>query len=290
MAFKRGIYGIEYNPRRPDDESGLVGLVVLVVALLAVASLAWALVSRFRASDEKPVAQPQPAEVAAAAASQAVVVTQAVTAAVKPMEPAIEASRLALMKRPVRVRNLLMRLEEAERANDVEMAVATIEQLRALPGAPAADLDDSLAHRLGLLNIKRLFVLKNAQWVKTVTVKAGDSASRIAFAHGATLSSMAKLNGKVDKVLIGQKLLVMNHPRFNLVIHRSSRIADLQLNGKFFKRYDLTAPVSGKVGPYETTKHIRQFFTSIGVQFSASDRAELECLLPPGASVLISET
>jgi hypothetical protein len=192
--------------------------------------------------------------------------------------------------RPVKVRNLLMRLEEAERRSDVEMAVSTIEQLRALPGSPAADLDNVLARRLGDLNMKRLFVLKNAQWVKEVTVKRGDSASRIASENGSTLASLSRLNGgSVDRVILGSKLRVMNHPRFNLVVHRRSRTADLQLNGKFFKRYDLTAPVTGADGAYEIPGRIRQFWTERGISFSMKDRAELEMLLPKGAAVLVSE-
>jgi hypothetical protein len=195
-----------------------------------------------------------------------------------------------LAKRPVKVRNLLMRLEEAERRRDVEMAVSTIEQLRALPGSPAADLDNVLARRLGDLNMKWLFVLKNAQWVKEVTVKRGDSASRIASENGSTLASLSRLNGgSVDRVIIGSKLRVMNHPRFNLVVHRRSRTADLQLNGKFFKRYDLSSPVTGADGAYEISGRIRQFWTERGISFSMKDRAELEMLLPKGAAVLVSE-
>ena len=90
-------------------------------------------------------------------------------------------------------------------------------------------------------------------------------------------------------MIIGSKIRVMNHPRFNLVIHRRSRTADLQLNGKFFKRYDLAAPVTGEVGAYEISSRIRQFWKERGISFSMKDRAELEMLLPRGASVLVSE-
>ena len=183
-----------------------------------------------------------------------------------------------------------MRLDEAERRNDIDMAVSTIEQLRALPGSPAADLDDSLARRLGVLNVKRLFELKNAQWVKTVVVKRGDAASRIAAENGSTLASLARLNGgNVDKIAIGRKLYVMDHPRFNLVIRRRTRTADLSLNGKFFQRYDLDGEVSGNPGAYEMTANPRAVWRALGVSFKPADRTELETLLPSGAQVLVSE-
>ena len=171
------------------------------------------------------------------------------------------------------------------------MAVTTIETIRALPGSPAADLDDSLARRLGALNIRRLFDLRNAQWVKTVTVGRGDSASRIAAENGSTLASFALLNGgNVDRVVLGRKMYVLNHPRFGLVIHRRTRTADLSLNGKFFKRYDLQGDVNIRDGAYEIPGQQRRlFWTGIGAVFSSDDRTELDQLLPSGAPVLVSE-
>ena len=301
MALARGKYGVEYNPRQVDGDSSGLGWIVAVVALVALVSLAWTLVGRFRLADDRPVdPEPVPRETAANrspaperpdASPPPSPATNAVPEPTVLLPPLEGRMTSAIEKRPVKLRNLLMRLEEAERRHDVEMAVTTIETIRALPGSPAADLDDSLARRLGTLNLARLFVLKNAQRVKEVTVKRGDSASRIAAESGSTLASLAKLNGgKVDKVVLGRRLFVMNHPRFNLVIRRRPRTADLSLNGKFFKRYDLVGGVAGKEGAYELPQRARNFWLNdLGVQFNASDRAELEMLLPVGASVLVSE-
>lgn len=317
MALARGKYGVEYNPAHMDDDSSGLGWIVLAVVVVALLSLAWTLVSRFRSADPADVEVvqigPAPAEPVAVPAAPASVdapgkavtpTSEAPTATVTASAPAVAPSPVieppppqqnpvtaSLMRRPVKVRNLLMRLEEAERRRDVEMAVTTIEAIRALPGSPAADLDDKLARRLGKLNVRRLFTLKNAQWVKTVTVKRGDSASRIAAENGSTLASLARLNGgKVDKVVLGKPLFVMNHPRFNLVIHRRSRTADLSLNGRFFKRYDLVGDVTGKEGAYELPARMRNFWLGeLGVRFRPEDRAELELLMPVGATVLVSE-
>ena len=296
MAFERGKFGIEYNPKRMDNESSGLGWVFAVVGVVAFVSLCWTLVGRFRSGDDAGLVEPYespPAESPSAkAAPDAVSGAEPATAEppppVEPQKRQFDDS--VLEKRPVKVRNLLMRLEEAEKRHDVEMAVTTIEQIRAQPGSPAADIDDKLARRLGTLNMRRLFTLKNAQWVKQVTVKRGDVASRIAYENGSTLASLARLNGgNVEKVVIGKKLYVMDFPNFSLVIRRRNRTADLSLKGKFFKRYDILGDVSGKDGRYEYPANPKGFWRSLGVEFGMSDRAELELLLPAKASIIISE-
>ena len=294
MSLARGKYGVEYNPRQVDDGSSGLGWVVVVVVLVALVSLVCTLIGRYRAkrADEAPTAPvvsteavpfDRPAEAVGPKPAPEPV-------AEPPPAPKPDSDPSSASKRPARVRNLLMRLEEAEKAKDVEMAVTTIETIRALPGTPAADIDDKLARRLGVLNVMRLFVLRNAQWVAAVVVKRGDSTSRIAAEHGSTLASLAKLNGgNVDKVVIGQRIYVMNHPRFNLVVRRRSRTADLSLNGKFFKRYDLEGDVAGKPGAYEMPERKRTLWKDLGIRLSGADRTELEMLLPAKTPVLVSE-
>ena len=283
MSLARGRFGIEYNPRQMEPEPSGFGWVAVVVAFAALISLSWVVVKRIRSAE--PV--PETIEIAAAepverTAPQAVPATNEAPSAV--------VRDTAFSRRPTKVKNLLMRLEEAERRHDIEMAVTTIESIRSLPGAPAADIDDPLARRLGTLNMRRLFEVRSAQWVKTVTVGRGDSASRIAAENGSTLASLAKLNGgKVEMIRLGEKLHVMDHPRFNLVLHRRTRIADLSLNGKFFKRYDLPGEVKAREGAYEVPERRKLLWDRLGAAFRKDDRAELEMLLPTGASVLVSE-
>ena len=285
MSLARGKYGVEYNPRQMEREPSGLGWVVAVIALLALVSLTWTLVKRFRSSDEEM--QPEVTEVQPAVPAGGE--TNRTAAAVEP-PPVSIARTTVLSRRPVKVRNLLMRLEEAEKNRDLEMAVTTIEAIRALPGSPAADIDDALARRLGSLNVRWLFEQKNAQWVKRVTVKRGDSASRLAVENGSTLASLVKLNAvDVSRIVLGQQLYVMDHPRFNLVIHRRTRTADLSLNGKFFRRYDLRNEVTAKEGAYELPERKRVFFANVGAALKPSDLEELEMLLPAKTPVLISE-
>ena len=279
MSLARGKFGIEYNPKQMEPESSGFGWIAVVVAFAALISLAVVVVKRVRS--EEPI--PETLEISAAATvPQAVVMTNEVPQAV--------VRDAGFSRRPTKVRNLLMRLEEAEKSHDIEMAVTTIESIRSLPGSPAADIDDALARRLGTLNLRRLFEVRSAQWVKAVTVGRGDSASRIAVENGSTLASLARLNGgDVDRIRVGAKLYVMDHPRFNLVLHRRTRIADLSLNGKFFKRYDLPGEVRAKEGAYEIPERRKLLWDRLGSAFKSDDRAELEMLLPTGAPVLVSE-
>ena len=277
MSLARGKFGIEYDPRKLEPESSGFGWIIVLVAFAAFISLSWVLVKRVRGTSE-PL--PEPVEEVVARP----VVSPAVT------DQVFKASSESILRRSPKLRNLLLRLDEAEKTNDVEMAVTTIESIRALPGSQAADMDDALARRLGTLNIRRLFELRSAQWVKTVTVGRGDSASRIAAENGSTLTSLARLNGgNVEKIRLGAKIHVMDHPRFSLVLHKRTRIADLSLNGKFFKRYDLQGEVRAREGAYEVPASRKNLWGGWGAVFGRDDRAELDMLLPKGAPILVSD-
>ena len=285
MAFEKAKYGLEYNTRSFDGgaPSG-TGCLIAAIAVAAAVSLGWAVLSRMKESArvEEAVAEAARQEIAPKAEERP---KPALPDGLKPIRDG------ATDVRPAQVRNLLQRLGEAERRGDIEMAAATIEKLRALPGQGAADLDDQLARRLGAFNLKRLFEARNPQWVADVEVKSGDFAIRIAREHGGTYASLLKLNGGVDmnRLKVGQRLKVMANPRFTLVVRRRSRIADLTLNGKFFSRYDLLADVKAEPGLYSLGAKTRQFFAENGMVFSQDARRELELLLPPGAQVSVTE-
>ena len=298
----RGKFGIEYFPHPQDEESKGAGWLVTAVVLAAVALLVAAGVRRILSSrDEQSPAEPPPPAATTGGMLTDTAGADATNAAPKTVEPpkppkpiVTEAPPLppgVERNRPHAARILLLRLEKAVEANDVELAVSTIEQLRALPGEAVADLDDKLARQLGELNVKRLFVARNRQWVRQVEVRPGDSATRIAIESGSTLASLLRLNNlpSADKLRIGQKLHVMDHPKFTLVVHRAAKYADLSLKGKFFKRYDILSPVGAAEGNYETPAKLRAFLAEKKISFSPEDRIELETLLPAKTPVLVSE-
>lgn len=294
MSFATGRFGIEYNPDARDERSPAPGRIIALVVAAAAVSLAVTVVKRVRArsDDDSP---PPPVQTQTSQPPP-----PATPGGNTPLPPGVEtgdprgygaSTPGGIERRPPRVRNLLLKLEKAEASQDVAMCVSTIEQLRALPGEPVADIDDRLARRLGELNVKWLFELKNAQWVKEVTVKSGDSATRIARENASTLASLRRLNPKTDveRLRTGAKVLVMNQPRFNLVVHKRTRTADLQLNGKFFKRYDLRDAVGGAPGAQVSSGNLRQLLADNGVWFNRDDRSEIELLMPKGSSLTISE-
>ena len=291
MSLARGIYGIEYNPGRRDEHPlGPFGWLVILVLLAAAVSLAVTLCRRKSPQAEDMTVETPPEIVQEVVEPRPQEQTPPPPPVVKVPHNVVVVNDIA--SRSPQVRNLLLRLEAAEQERDLALAVTTIEQIRLLPGQPAADLDDVLARRLGALNLSWLFDGKNAQWVSEVKVKAGDSATRIAQEHGSTLASLRKLNPGLDleKLRAGRdKVLVMNHPRFNLIVYVRTRTADLQLNGKFFKRYDLRDSVTGAIGSYETPANLRPFLAEKGIWFSAADRTEIEMLLPHRSSLLIAE-
>ena len=290
MSLNRGRYGLEWNPRQDEPKPSGLGWIVLAVGLVAVVSFSVTWARRVRASAQEDAASESTAPSARPVARPPAPTVAAARSAEPPPAVVPTVSRDVTEKRPPRVRNLLLRLEEAERQRDVEMAVSTIEQIRALPGSPAADLDDALARRLGTLNMKRLFERKTPLWVRQVEVRRGDSASRIAAENGSTFASFARLNGgDVGTVRLGSKVYVMAHPRFTLVVHRRTRTADLLLKEKFFKRYDLVKEPTGKAGAYELPRGALAFWKSLGVSFRAPDQTEIDLLMPVGSSVLVSE-
>lgn len=286
MPHIRGKFGIEYIPEETPRDFSLMGRIALGVFVIALFSFAATLFHRWRHN------QPPEATAMAELAQRRPELPPPPAVEKKskppPAQPSIESD---VARRPREVRNLLMRLDEEVRSGNIVGQIRTIEQIRALPGQPAADLDDKLARQLGDLNWRWLFELRNAQWVAQVTVKRGDSASRIAKESGSTLGSLMKLNNmsNADKIIVGHKVHVMDNPRFNLIVRKKPGIADLQLNGKFFRRYDLYGKVGGEAGAYETPANLRTFLSSMGIAIPKKEESELEMIIPKGSSLIISE-
>lgn len=276
MSYQRGRFGIEYRPEGPAEETPWLFWAISAAVVVALWFGLRAGYGRFqRWLDEKPAEEPAPA----------VVATNTVVVPVIP-KPDLTISG----PRPRQVDNLRMRLDRAIATTNIALQVATIEQIRSLPGAPAADLDDDLAKMLGPLKLHMLFGsgMRN-EWVKTITVKLGNSASRIASEYGTTVKCLEKLNGDVSSLKAGQALKVMDHPQFRLSVYRKTGIADLYLDGRFFKRYYLLGEVTGQDGSYTFAANTRALLSSKGVKLVAKDVSELEMLLPKGANMTIAD-
>ena len=209
--------------------------------------------------------------------------------------PAVRSSHWTdgISGRTPREQTLLLRLADAERQGRLEIAVDTIERLRAIPSM--ADLNDKLARRLGDLNTRRLFSGEPVPWVVETTVRRGQSVHRIAREHGTTVAAIRQLNGlsPTEEPEVGRTLRVLEFVRAAFVVHKATKYADLTLNGKLFKRYYVSAGKNAKPGAYPITRAPdegpRSRFSSLGILVAPADMRELDMFLAPGSTLTISE-
>ena len=192
---------------------------------------------------------------------------------------------------PQTERTLLERLAEAERQGRTALAIDTLEKLRARPAM--AYLDDQLARRLGELNVQMLLSETRTPWTAVVEVKRGDSLQRLAREHGTTLAAALRLNNLKDSnhLSIGQKIRLLEFPKAALVVHKQTKIADLTLNGKFFKRYYVSTSAATKPGPYPITREKGPLdrFAELSIRAAEDDRDELKMFLAPGSALAIAD-
>lgn len=285
MAFRRGRFGIE-SDSDSAAESSMLPWVLLVAGVVAVVSLGYRI-------SRRPPALPEPRT--GMRGREQIEIPRPVSVKAPPPVRVLKsasAARTPGAARSPQLRNLLLRLGEVR---DVERQISTIEQIRGLPCEQLAgetDLVADLTRQLGVLNLQRLFEMKSPQWVREIRVASGGNATRIARENGSTLGAMERLNGgpgSVRKLRVGQRVKVMDHPRFRLVLRRGSRQADLMLNGKFFKRYELRVPPAAVVGEFAFPGLSRRVWRERGIAFAPDDLAELEQLVPAGSPVRIAE-
>lgn len=305
MALRRTKYGVEFDPGREErSESSGIGWIVVLVTVLASVSFVWLSVGRIRNRDagaddgvhdevtiasaaDEPSAPPPPRADGTPAAARDE----------RPPAPPAATNTLVVSgfsSRPNNVRQLLLKLDEVTRTGNIEMQIATIEKLRALPGEQVADVDAELVRRLGELNMTKLVTLRARPWVKEVEVRRGQSATRIARENGSTLGSVRMLNPGLDveRLRPGMKILVMDRPDFSLIVHKTLRTVDFNMHDKLFKRYRLEkdAPeIALSPGRYETPANLREYFRLNSIGLSPGDVQEIDNLTPKGSAVIVSD-
>ena len=194
--------------------------------------------------------------------------------------------------RPPAIRALLERLEAADQQGNVGLQIDTIERLRQNKDS-VADIDDLLARRLGNLNRKLFLEGKTNPWVVAYTVRSGDTVQQIAREHGATVAAVLMLNGVGDprRLRPGQTLRVPNKLKAKLKVHTASQIADLEVGGKFFRRYDVIVGKGAELGERAVTRKdgegAKQLIEKAKVRFSDSDLKEVAIMLPPGSTIVL---
>ncbi len=307
MSFARGRYGVEYTRRRPDEKSGgLRWLLVLVGILLVISFILTRLLSRQKStridSEDRPAAEPaasvQPAPPPAAPAPAPRARATATTTprqsqSASAPQPMRNEAKYNESHRPEQERVLLRRLEQAEREGNAMVAIDTITRLCDRPAV--ADLHPRLWKRLGELNMQLLFSERSTHWTARVTVKRGDSRDRIARDNRTTSAALDRLNPNTNWKAIhpGDVIRVLQYPKAVLVIHKGLGFADLSLKGRFFHRYPFSGGAHATPGVYpinyETGKTAHAHLRDLGVNFSQQDRSDIEMFLGPESSITVSD-
>lgn len=317
MSFSRGKYGVEYTLRRPEEKSGgLRWLLVLVGVLLVASFILTRLLSRQKparidAESRPPSTSAEPAggmdRVATApvgapsAPAPRLPVTAPAPKPLRPPQPAPDpqATRDATKlldtahQRPAAERVLLEKLAAAERQGEIVVAIDTIKRLCDRPAV--ADLHPRLWERLGQLNMQLLLSDRSSPWTARVTVKRGDSRDRLARDNHTTSAALDRLNPNTNWTSIrpGNVIRVLQNPRAVLVIHKGLGFADLSLKGAFFHRYSFTGGARATAGVYpvsrEPGKTAHAYLRDLGVIFSPKDRSDLEMFLAPESSINVSD-
>ena len=285
MSLTRLKYGIETNSVERNNEHSGIGWIVVAIVVIAAISFVITVIGRI-SSDVDTNSLPEESVPKKELPKSKI-------ASIVNETPPVEITNMD--GRSPKIRSLLLRLEKCAEAGELEMQISTIEQIRSIRSPDAVDLSEELLPRLGQLNLSWLFDKHNPQWITKVKVKSGDTASRIASEHGSTLASLMRLNGISDahRLAAGSELIVMNHPRFYLVLHMRLRAIDLYLNGKIFKRYFITEDfkdIKVKPGDYKTPANLGDYFRQVNIKLRSDDLEELNMLVPRNSRFNVSPT
>ncbi len=301
MAYVRGRFGVEYHPHGTSETHRLRWLMGLV-ALLVLATFTWYQFSHRKSQPVQPppappIQLPTPSVHVEPPAKQTVTATMASTAKPPPKSPEarlVEKWLETAQTRPDKERVLLERLAEAERQQNIPVAIDTIRKLYDRP--TMADLQDPLVRRLGDLNLKHLLSGAATPWTTVVTAKRGDSRDRIAREHRTTPAAVSKLNPKIkwERLRPGDTVRVLDFPNAVLVIYKQRGYADLSLkNGQIFRRYYLAIAKTAKNAVYpiasESGATVHGRFRELGIRMAPGDRAEIEMFLAPGSRITVAE-
>ncbi|MGN0845114.1 MAG: L,D-transpeptidase family protein [Kiritimatiellia bacterium] len=222
-----------YRPSRPPVVTILV-IVAIVVLLLAVL---------FRSCTKKSVRE-----------SSATAQTEETTSTNEPEATAESTAATKVAQMDPATPPLLTNAE-------FERAVADSNQLRAngkyydartvlLNALPRVDdtRRSTIETALGKLATEIYFTPRPGPDKVEYVIQAGDSLSAIASRFVCPKELIQKANGIPDprRIRPGQRIVFPNHPKFHILVSKSSNTLVLSLNGAFFKRYVVSTGANAK--------------------------------------------
>ena len=191
-------------------------------------------------------------------------------------------------------RVLLERLYQAELAGNMRLAIDSIEQLLKRP--TMSDVGDALSRRLGALNVAYVLSGQPTLWTAEIDLRQNDTPFLVARRHRTTVEAVRRLNNLRETHAFPaamKKVRVLNFPNASLVVHKRTRVADLTLNGKFFKRYYVSVSADVAAANYPITAKASEGpqsrFKALGIRMSPDDESELRMFLAPGAQLVVSD-
>ena len=129
--------------------------------------------------------------------------------------------------------------QEAERAGDLAAARAAYET--ALVAADVGDARALVESRLGDVMVKLVASQREMPEKVDHAIVKGDLIAILARKYGTTTDLIATANNisNPNNIQIGDRLRILDHPKFEIEVSKSENWLLLKMNGKFFKRYSV---------------------------------------------------
>ena len=237
-----------------------VTIVVLVIAILLVvfAMVRGCSCSRTEAAEEKPAEAAQEAAATADETVAAVPEADAPAAAA----PAVETAPAAPQVRDLTPAEYRQAVDAAQRLQaEGKLYDARKTLLAVLPRAQAkqaAELETTLAK----LADQIYFTQRPGPDKTEYVIQPGDSISAIASRFVCPKELIQKANNISDprRIRPGQRLVFLDHPKFEITVSKSANTLVLTLNGEFFKRYVVSTGLHAKtpVGTFKVRDKIEK--------------------------------
>ncbi|MBR1871225.1 MAG: LysM peptidoglycan-binding domain-containing protein [Kiritimatiellae bacterium] len=289
MSIEEGKYGLRHRRGLYDDAGVPFKIPLLIVATAAAVSFAFL---RSGGGDDEATENPAMAVANPPSAAKTAQTSAPSPEALRRAEDWLKNSQF----RTVADRTLLERLAAAERMENDELVLTTLENMRLRPGL--ADLEDAVAVRIGSIRKRQLLEpAKDGRWLENSLVverevRRTDTIQSLAREYGTTPAAIAMLNGFEDGRIgtPGSIVRILKFPRATLVVRKRTGTMDLFLNDRLFCRaYASTQQcVARGVVQVAEGERLEDIFGRLAIKATPDDIASMAAFMPPGAAIVLA--